>query len=550
MAAYTELLEMARAAARERDWPRAREAYLQADRLQPLEASDVFALADCAWWLGRIDEALPAYERAHRLYLDAGEPAKAAKAALLLGAHAMERGEHVIGAAWMNRARRLLADAPTCAEHGYPLYFDLFASMGRGDLDEARVIAQRMQELGGRFDDPNLVALGVMGEGRVLLKRGDARSGMALLDEAMLAAVSDELHPVWTGGIYCHLMDVCHELLDVQRAGEWTQAAESWCDGVAEAVLYRGICRVHRAQVLQRQGAWSRAEQLAERASADLRGVHVGSVAEAHYEMGEIHRLRGDLVAAKDCYERAHDLGRDPQPGIALVWVAEGRADAAVTTLRSVMAGRGDRLGRVRIAAALVDAALAADAIHVAREACSDLSETADAYDSPGLHALEAQARGAVLLADDRTGDAITLLRTAVERWHELDAPYDTARTRVLLAQAYRASGDVNAASLELAAAHRTFRQLGAVLDARDAARMRDGGSRPDGLTPREVEVLRELATGRTNQQVAAELHISDKTVARHLANTYRKLDVSTRSAATAYAFEHGLVDGQVHRSM
>lgn len=282
MATYTELLETARAAARERDWPRAREAYLQADLLQPLPGSDVFALADCDWWLGLIDEALPAYERAHRLYLDAGEPAKAAKAALLLGAHAMERGEQVIGAAWMNRARRLLADAPTGAEHGYPLYFDLFASMGRGELDEARVIAQRMQELGERFDDPNLVALGVMGEGRVLLKGGDARSGMALLDEAMLAAVSDELHPVWTGGIYCHLMDVCHELLDVQRAGEWTQAAESWCDGVAEAVLYRGICRVHRAQVLQRQGAWSRAEQLAERASADLRGVHVGSVAEAH----------------------------------------------------------------------------------------------------------------------------------------------------------------------------------------------------------------------------------------------------------------------------
>ncbi len=543
MAELIELIREGHTALRRRDWPRARAALQEADRIEPLGADDVFALADCAWWLGEIDDALASYERAWRQFLDDGRPARAAMAALMLGAHAMERGDDVIGPAWMNRARRLLAEQPESAEHGYPLYFDLFGAMGDGKLDVALAIARRMQDLGRRFDDANLVALGIMGEGRTEIKRGNTSRGMALLDEAMLAAVSDELHPVWTGGIYCHLMDVCHELVDLQRAGVWTQATDAWCDTVAEAVLYRGICRVHRAQVFQRQGAWGHAERLAAQVSVDLAGVHVGTVAEAHYELGELQRLRGEFSAAAHSYGRAHELGRDPQPGMALLRVAQGRAELAVASLRSALRERGDdRLGRVRLVAALVEAAIATRELDAARAASDELEETAASFASAGLAALAAQARGTVLLAEGRAAVALEPLRTACRLWRDLDAPYDVARTRMALAEAYRELDDEDAAGLEQDAARAAFERLGATADARRAAHLKDGPTHPDGLSSREVEILRLVATGRTNQQVASELHISDKTVARHLANIYLKLDLSTRSAATAYAFQKGLM--------
>lgn len=543
MAEWTELVRVGRAAFGQRDWTGAREAFRQAAAIEALAADDVFALADCAWWLGKIDEALEAYEQAHRLYLEDGIPSRAAMASLLLGAHAMERGDHAVGSGWMGRARRLLRDAPEGAEHGYPLYWELFDAMGRGDLEQALALAGRMQDLGQRFADTNLVAVGVMGEGRALVKQGEVSRGMALLDEAMVTALSDELHPLWTGVIYCHLMDVCHELVDVQRAGEWTEATASWCDTVGEAVVYRGICRVHRAQVFQRQGAWEDAEQAAIRASDDLEGVHVGTAAEAHYELGELHRLRGDLLAAEHSFRRAHELGREPQPGLALLQASRHRTDAACTSLRSALAERADdRLGRVRLCAALVEVALAAGEVETARAASAELRATARAYDSAGLDALAQQAQGAVLLAEGQAEDALRPLRTACRLWREEDAPYDAARTRLLLTQAYQALDDEDAAALELDAAQVAFELLGAGPDARRADQLRDRPKPPGGLSQRELEVLRLVATGKTNQQVAADLYISDKTVARHLANIYTKLGLSTRAAATAYAFEHGLV--------
>lgn len=543
MGEWIEWLKTGRAAFGQRDWSRARDAFRQAADLGALGADDAYALADCAWWLGDLDEALEAYERAHGRYLHDGNPARAAMAALLLGAHAMERGEHAVGSGWMSRARRLLEALPESREHGYPLYWDLFSAMGEGDLEQALVIAQRMQALGHRFDDADLTALGVMGEGRVLVKEGEVGRGMALLDEAMLAALSDELHPLWTGAIYCHLMDVCHELVDLQRAGEWTQATARWCDTVAEAVVYRGICRVHRAQVFHQRGAWTDAEQQATRASADLEGAHMGTVAEAHYEIGDLYRLRGDVAAAEDRFRRAHELGREPQPGLALLRAARGKPAAACASLRTALVERaGDPLGRVRLCAALVEIALAAGEGETARAASAELQATARTYDSAGLDALARQAEGAVRLADERADDALGPLRAACRRWHELDAPYDVARTRVLLAQAYRASGDDDAAALELDAAQATFDHLGAAPDADRVGELRGRSTPPSGLSRRELEVLRLVATGKTNQQVAAELHISDKTVARHLANIYLKLGLSTRAGATAYAFEQGLV--------
>lgn len=543
MTEVTGPLAAGRAAFERRDWPRARELLSQAAETEVLEADDVFALADCAWWLGHIDEALRAYEEAHRRYLQQGLPARAAMAALLLGAHAVERGDSAVGSGWMSRARRLLSGVPEGPEHGYPLYWDVFEAMANGDLDGALRLARRMQDLGRRFDDSDLVALGLLGEGRALVKQAAVSRGMGLLDEAMLLAVSDELHPLWTGAIYCHLMDVCHEFVDVHRAAEWTQAAARWCDTVPEPVLYRGICRVHRAQVFQRQGAWQHAEREVTRVGAELEGVHVGTVAEAHYELGETRRLRGDLPGAEASFRRAHELGRDPQPGLAQLRSAQGRKDAACASLRAALAERADdRLGRVGLCAALVEVALSAGQAEPARAAAAELRATASAYGSTGLEALAQRAHGAVLVADGQAHEALAWLRTACRLWQDLEAPYDTARTRLLLAEAYRSLDDEDQAVLELDAAQAAFEELGALPDLRRVSQLRGGSTLPDGLSRREVEVLRLVATGKTNHEIAAELYISDKTVARHVVNIYLKLDVSSRAAATAYAFDHGLV--------
>lgn len=510
------------------------------------DAADLFLRADAAWWAGHIDDALAGYEVAYRAHLGDGDRPGAAMAALLLGAHAMESGDTALGSGWFQRARRILSETEEGPAHGYPLYWDMFAAMGRGDLDTAMSLAGRMQALGQQYGDSNLVAVGIMGEGRGRIKRGDVDAGLALLDEAMVMVLADELHPLWVGAIYCHLMDACHELQDLHRAATWTQATSRWCDEVGHAVVYRGICRVHRAQVFQAQGAWARAEAEAHRASRDLPRVHVGTTAEAHYQLGEIHRLRGDLDKAEASYRRAHQLGRNPQPGLALLRADRGDEAEACTSLRTALAEHVDEpLQRAPLSAALVDIAIAAGELESARGAAAELRETAAAFHSPGLHAAGRQAAGTLQLAEGDVEGALASLRAACSAWQELDVPYEAARCRQLLARGYQAMGDRAAATLELDAARATFEKLGAATELDridDVPQVAPDRPVPDGLSPRELEVLRLVATGQTNQEVARALNISDKTVARHVANIYLKIEVRTRSAATAYAYEHGLV--------
>lgn len=511
-------------------------------------AADLFRRADSAWWAGDLAEALAGYEMAYRAHLDEGDHPGAAMAALLLGEHALEAGESAVGSGWVRRARSLLDDMEEAAVHGYPLYWDVFAAMGRGEIDTALALADRMRELGRTHEDANLVALGLMCEGRCRLKRAEVDAGMTLLDESMVMVLSDDLHPLWVGAIYCHLMDACQELQDLQRAATWTEATSRWCDQIGRAVVYRGICRVHRAHLFQVQGAWDLAAAEARRASLDMPRVHVGTGAEAHYRLGDIHRLRGEVAEARAAYLRAHELGRSPQPGLALLWSIQGDHDAACTSLRTALAELGgERLDRAPVVAALVEVAIAAGELESARAAAAELRETAAAFDTPGLDAAARQAAGTLELAEDDPERALRSLRAACSAWLRVDAPYDTARCRHLLARAYRAVGDDSAAELEQNAARSTFVQLGAVVDLASLEELPpspDPGTAPDGLTPRELEVLRLVASGRTDRQIADVLSISDKTVGRHIANIYRKIDVQTRSAATAYAFLKGLMEG------
>ncbi|MCO6010767.1 LuxR C-terminal-related transcriptional regulator [Actinoallomurus purpureus] len=543
-------LEAARSAFERRAWLDAWSGFDKARESEPLSADDQHTLAEAAWRVGEIDESLAAFTDAYRLYQREGRPRPAAMTAMLLAVHHLEWGDGTIGSGWMRRAHRLLRDEADCAEQGYPIYFDIASALACGRHDEAADHARRMQNIGRRYGDARLLAAGLLGEGRALVGLGRGGDGLPLLDEAMLTAFSDGLHPIWSGALFCNLMDVCHELGDLTRAAEWARTATRWSDVVPATVPYRGAWRVHRARVLRMRGAWGPAGRVAERAAEDRAYVRVGVLAEALYEAGEVRRLRGDLTAAEDFFRRAHQLGRDPQPGLALLRLDQGRTDAAAASVRAALvAEAGNTLARARLHPAQVEIALATGDLATARASAAELDATAATYGSSGLRAEAAQALGAVLLADGKADDALAVLRTARRIWQELDAPYAVARTRLLLAEAYRALGDEDAAHLEWEAACDRLRDLGAPPrdPRRAAAPPRDGRpadgrtSLPDGLTEREAEVLRHVAGGDSNRKVANALRLSEKTVARHLSNIFTKLGLSSRTAAAAYAFEHGL---------
>jgi DNA-binding NarL/FixJ family response regulator len=533
-----ETLAAARTAFLARHWADAHDRFLAARQEAPLDADDLSALSQATWWLGLMDESLAAGEEAYRLYLDASNNRRAAYRAFDVAYGYFLRGNEAVGSGWVGRAQRLLADEPDCPEQGYLLYFAVETSLDGGEETMAK--ARQVQAYGRRHGDRNLLAAGIVAEGRVLIKLGRAQEGVALLDEGMLEASSQEMAPNWAGNIYCHLMAACYELGDIGRATAWTQSTSDWCDEMAPAVLFKGICRVHRAQVMQIRGHWTQAQDEAERVCQDVAHIHVGVVAEGHYQIGEIKRLRGDLDGAELAYQDGHRLGRDPEPGLALLRLAQGRADAASVLIRSALTGVGDRLSRARLLVAQVEIAIALGDEATAAAAADELDEIASVFGSSGLQAAARRSRGAVLLATGHPEEALSTLRTACSGWNELEAPYDCAKVRVLLAQAYRQLGDVESSERELTTARTAFEALGAALDASEVARPRRAVL-PSGLTEREAQVLALVAAGCTNRQVADELFLSQKTVARHVSNIFTKIGVTTRTAAARFAFEHGV---------
>ena len=529
-------LRRAQTAFAARDWPTA---YAEFRSCEELGADDYDALGETAHWLGLPEDAIAAYTEAYRGHYDGGQSRKAALSAFMLAIHLRLRGEGAQADGWLARAQRLLASADEGAEHGYPLYLEIARLMGE-DLTAAVSQAQRMQDLGRTYADDTLVALGVFFEGRALVKQGRVREGLALLDEAMLAALSDILKPMWTGAIYCGLLDACHELVDIRRAQQWTEATRRWCSPLPVASLYPGICRVHWAEMLDLRGAWEQAEAEALEACRDMEPIDVFAAADGYYAVAEIRRRRGDAAGSEAAYLRAHSLGRDPQPGLSLLRLAQGRVEAAASGIAAALAAfSGSRLERAPLLAAQVEIALAAGDVDLADASASAVRETANAFESDGLRAVGHRCRGAVALARSDAAGAVAELRAAISQWQELDAPYEVARTRVLLAQAYRALNDEDTAAREQAAAREWFTTLGAVFDLNA---LEERNAPPFGLTARELEVLKLIATGRSNRDIADALFISEKTVARHLANMYLKLGVSSRSAATAFAYEQHLV--------
>jgi DNA-binding NarL/FixJ family response regulator len=432
-----------------------------------------------------------------------------------------------------------------CVEHGYLRYCTALRAVFEGDVISAQAEFGEAVEFGGRFNDPQLTTLARIGEGRCLVYLGEIAKGVALLDEAMVAVGAKEVSPIAVGDVYCTVIDGCNELFDVRRTQEWTTALSRWCEAQPQLVLYRGLCLVHRAEIMQLHGEWSDAMDELEGALVRLADP-VGSpeLAAVFYLRAELHRLCGEFEDAAQAYRQANELGREPQPGLALLRLAQGRVEAAMAAIRRVLEEAGDPISRSRLLAPYVEIALAAGDVQAGKAAAEELSAIAGDLASPLLQALAEHATGAVLLAEDEPRKALESLRRAWMRWRELEAPYEAARVRVPIALTCRALGDEDGAEMELDAARSVFEGLaaapdvGRVVELSQVEALRAAG----GLTAREVQVLSLIATGKTNRAVATELVISEKTVASHVSHIFTKLGLTSRAAATAYAYEHDLL--------
>jgi len=493
---------------------------------------------------GRDPDAIDLFTRAHNLHLSHGEVSRAARSAFWVAFVLVGAGELTRASGWIGRARRLLdEDQHDCVERGYVLLPHALEQIAGGDLAGAVATFTDVEHIGERFGDVDIVNLARQGRGRALIGLGQTADGLALFDEVMVAVTAGELMPIVAGVVYCSIIHACVELYDVRRAQEWTDALNDWCATQPGAVAYRGECRTHRARILRLHGKWSAALTEAERAAqagAEVRLIVRGAAA---YEIGELHRVRGEVAAAEAAYTRASDCGRSPYPGLALLRLAQGQVEAARAAIERVMAESGRGRHRADVCAGAVEILLAAGDVAAARRAADELAALA-VNGSPCLRALSLHAAGAVRVAAGDFHDALAPLNDALVIWRDLDAPYEAARATALLGTACQGLGDADGARLAWSSASRAFRDLGAAPDtARLAAIMTPIAPGSGGLTAREVEVLRMVASGKTNRAIAQGLAISEKTVARHLSNIFTKLDLSSRAAATAYAFTHHLVE-------
>ncbi len=498
-----------------------------------------------AYLTGRDEEYLTALERAHQAWLDGSERRRASRCAFWLGLRLFFRGEAGRATGWLARSQRLLeGEAQECAERGFLLLPIVEQLLDAGDCDAAFARAESAVAIGEGCRDADLVACARHMLGRIRLRQGRVEAGLLLLDEVMVAVSSRELSPLVTGLMYCSVIQACQEVYAVGRAREWTAALSQWCDEQPEMVAFTGVCRVHRAEIMQLSGAWQDAIEEARRARERAYGTDRQSAAAAFYQQAEVHRLRGELAAAEEAYRSASQSGLEPQPGLALLRMMQGRVDAAAAAIRRAAGAAADPLQRTKLLPAYVEIMLASGDVEEARTASRELEEIARSLDAGVLNAMAAQALGAVELADDQGHAAIRSLRRAFDLWQQIGAPYAAARVRVLIGQACRALGDEDSAELELSAARTVFEGLGAAPDLAlmAAPTMAAAQRRSHGLTPREIQVLRLVATGKTSKAIAAELFLSEKTIDRHLSNIFTKLDLPSRAAATAFAYQHKLI--------
>jgi DNA-binding NarL/FixJ family response regulator len=527
-----------------RDWAAAYHRLAEADAEQPLPADALAMWATAAHLLGRTDACLRVLQRAFQQHADAGEVERAVRCCFWLGMTHMLADDMAVAGGWWGRGWRLLEGlGAETAERGYLLVPQVMHEVATGHPVAATETATEVEQLGRRFDEADLVVLGLHTRGRALLYQDRVPDGVALMDEALVGVSTGETSPVIAGMVYCSTIEACQEISDFDRARQWTKALTRWCDEQPDLVPYTGQCALHRGQLMRLHGALSDAIEelrLATHRYAVSGDVHASGL--ALYERGEVHRMLGEYDAAEAAYKEASSYGCEPQPGLALLRLAQGRTDPAAATARRLLGETGDVVRRSKVLAACTEVLLAAGDVDAAREATAELSDIAQRFDCTALLAQAASCRAAVSLADGDADAAFRELRAAWRHWYDLGARYEAARTRVQLGRACLAAGDEDSARMEIEAAAVASAELGAGPLLAEAETLLGPRRRPDGLTAREIEVLRLVAAGKSNHAIAAELFLSEKTVSRHLSNIFTKIDVASRTAAAAYAFEHRLV--------
>jgi len=528
-------------------WTSAYESLSRADAVGVLGAPDLELLARAAYMLGLDDSYVGALERAHHSYLDSGQVPPAVRCGFWIGHNFLFRGVLVEANAWFVRSQSLLdRHAEDCVERGYLLVPVWLKQMGEGDFEAGYASAGEAAAVGERFEDSDLLWLARDEQARALLILGRAQEGLALVEEALVVANSGELSPIVTGIVYCNTIAFCQTVYELHHARACTDALTRWCDAQPEMVAHNGLCLVHRAEILQLRGAWDEALDEAQTAAGRFtRGVlNQLACGKAFYRQAEVHRLRGEADAAEQAYRDASKYGTEAQPGLALMRLAQGEGARAAAAIRRALGEARTPLRRAALLPAFVEIALGVGELDDADEASHELEQIAQLRGSDALVAISAHTTGSVALARGDAQAALDALRIAVEAWQQLEAPYEGARSRELVGLACRAIGDEETAGLELSAADAAYAQLGAKIDLARVRSLVGGGGKdhPFSLTERELEVLRLVASGKSNHAIAVELVVSDHTVRRHLQNIFRKIGVSSRTAATAFAFEHNLL--------
>jgi DNA-binding CsgD family transcriptional regulator/tetratricopeptide (TPR) repeat protein len=528
-------VDAVREAIERHDWGTAYRLLTERAAAGPLSIDELEALGEVAYLTGREDEAFERWTAGHAACLDTGDVRRAARFGIHLGLALGSKGDIARASGWVKRVRQLLEETPDCVEHGY---VDHGAGMCRifedGDIPGAHELFVQAGRIADRHGDRELRALANLGLGRCTIYLGELAEGVALLDEVMVAVEAGEMSPILAGDAYCTVIDGCYELLDIRRCEVWSESFTRWCDDQPELVLYRGQCLLHRAELLLLHGRWAEGAAFAREACDRLADpVNFMAIGGAHYVEAELRRLRGEFEAAERAYGRAHETGCDPHPGLSLLRLAQGQVDAAGAGARRALAEAEDPVRRAKVLGPYAEIMLAAGDVEAADAAVHELAAIALEFGSPLLRAQAAHLTGAARLAQDDATGALVSLRAALSGFTELDAPYDAARTRLVIADACDAVGDADGAAMERRAARATLERL--------ATESGAPASRPAGLSEREVEVLALVAAGHSNKAVAEELYISEKTVTSHLTHIFTKLGVSSRAAATAFAYEHGL---------
>jgi DNA-binding CsgD family transcriptional regulator len=533
-------LELGRTAVAERRWADAYERLAGVDAADGLTAPDLELLATAAFLRGEAEAAVAALTRAHEASLANGDTEGAARTAAWLALYQIELGDLSHNFEWVPKGLRLASGiAEPSVVAGLVRVPPAIAQFASGDPLGAIPRFQEVRVIADRFHDRDLAAVASFCQGKCLIEVGDDVEGFARFDEAVAAVAGGHVSPISSGVILCTVVGDAHLGFDLARVIEWTKVLDDWCRRQPELVAYSGQRHALRAALLLLHGAWAEASADAELALSRFRAGDYRAAFGAHYHFADLQRLRGAFHSAAAAYRRAGETSWEPQPGLALLHLAEGRVQRAREEIRR-SASAADLFTRRHLLRAVVDIEVAAGDPEAARRALAELRALGASSPTPMFAALAAFAEGQVLLAEGDATNALVSARAAVDAWRALGVPYEAARSRVLVGRALRALGDVDEATAAFEAAHETFGKLGAGPALAELAEL--AGHRAGALTDREVEVLRLVSTGLTNRGIAARLSLSDKTVARHVSNIFGKLGLSSRAAATAYAYEHGLV--------